>query len=67
MTGNEIVRKVRSHRGKVQMPVLFAQDTVYMYVEKADIIDRFKRYGDTECEMEFHVDADGDAYIDRAY
>jgi hypothetical protein len=66
MTGNEIVRKVRAHRGKVQMPVLFPNDTVYMYVEKADIIDRFKRYGNEDSEMVFEIRGE-DAYIDRAY
>jgi glycerol kinase len=48
MTGKEIARLVKAHKGKVSIPALFGNDAPYIYAEKQDLIDHFARQGDHE-------------------
>lgn len=65
MTGKELVKAIRAHRGKVSVPVLFGNDAPYIYAEKADLMRHFEGYGDNETGCEFRNN-DGDAYVDTA-
>lgn len=59
-TGNQIVKELRKHKGKVYIPAAFGP---YIYVVKSDLIRYFEQQGDKETGCEFHND-NGNAFVD---
>jgi hypothetical protein len=63
MTGKEIAKAIKAHKGKVSIPALFGNDAPYIYAEKQDLVDHFSRMGDNETGCEFR-NSNGDAFVD---
>lgn len=52
MTGKQFARRVRRHRGKVEVPVLVREDVHYLIAEKRDLIEYLLACGDEPSPME---------------
>ena len=66
MTGNELVRRIRAHRGKINIPMVVYEDVEYVYAEKRDLMRYFGSFGERETNSQWRIGADGEAYIDVA-
>ena len=51
MKANELAKKVKAAKGKIEVPVLFAHDVIYIFVEKQDLIAHFEKMGTDETGM----------------
>lgn len=49
MIASALIRKIRAHKGKLLVPVHSLNGTMHVAVEKRDLIEQLKRYGDDEC------------------
>lgn len=47
MTNREMIRKIQTHKGKVQAGVLVTGDIAYIFVEKADLV-RYLKQGEPD-------------------
>lgn len=67
MTSLEIVKRIKAHKGKIQVLVLFGEDIAYIYAEKQDLIRHFTQdpsTADTETGVSFRVQ-DSEAFIEK--
>jgi hypothetical protein len=73
MIASALIRKIRTHRGKLLVPVHSLNGTMHVAVEKRDLILQLSRFGDNECEYTMIemddgskcIDSDHDAYKGR--
>lgn len=57
MTVAELVKAIRAHRGKVEVPVLCPHDVMHVFAEKKDVIAMARAYqgGDGTLEAPWFV------------
>jgi hypothetical protein len=66
MTGNQIIKALKSSKQPVYGAVTGVDSTFYIKVVKADIVEVLSPYGDKDCGLEINERA-GCLYLERTY
>jgi copper chaperone CopZ len=56
---NEVIKAIKAHKGKIQVPVNSANGTMHVYVEKSDLIANLLSYGEQESGYSLYKMDDG--------
>lgn len=64
MIASEMVKAIRSHRGKIKVRADFAGAVVFLHVSKPELISHFESRGGEETGVELIVTEKGRAVID---
>ncbi len=63
MTGNELAKAIRAHRGKIQVRGVIGAFDGWFYVSKPELIEYFTNLGDIETGAQLETTPNGDTTI----
>jgi len=63
MTGSEIAKAIKAHRGKVSVRAVLGDDSPYLFAEKQSLFDHFQRAGNSETGVALNIEC-GYAFIE---
>lgn len=66
MTNKELIRFIRKHKMKLNVPMVGKHDVVHVHAEKQGIIDMYTSETEYETGMEIHI-TNGEMFMDVDY
>lgn len=53
MKTKELIKQIRGHRGKVEVPVLVAHDVIHVFAEKGDLIEQLSKVEEIGLKVQY--------------